>query len=186
MKTFETKRDFKEIITSELISTSGGILAGSILAFAINRVELIPGLFILLPGFLEMRGNISGSLSARLSSALFLGVIKPKVERNRILWGNILASTALVFIVSLALGSVAYFLDLIIFGVNDIGVILLILIAAFISNLFEIPITVYFTFWLFRHNYDPNDIMGPYVTTTGDITSIVSLLIGLVLVGSWL
>ena len=30
-------------------------------------------------------------------------------------------------------------------------------------------------FWLFRHGLDPDDIMGPYITTIGDIIMVGSL-----------
>lgn len=175
-------KDFDEILTAEMASITGGLLAGTLLALIINKIELIPALFIFLPGFLEMRGNISGSISARLSSALFLGVTKPKVRKNRILRGNVLASVLLVVVVSTMLGVVAYFANLAFFGVTDIRIIPIAFIAGLLSNLVEIPLTVLTTFWLFRHGHDPNNIMGPYVTTTGDITSIISVFIAIVIV----
>jgi cation transporter-like permease len=41
----------------------------------------------------------------------------------------------------------------------------------------EIPLTIYTTIWLFKHKFDPEDIMGPYVTTLGDIISILSIVL---------
>ncbi len=73
----EFNEKFKEILFSQIISIIGGLIAGTFLAVHTDQLLLVPGLFILLPGFLEMRGSISGTLSARLSSGLFLGVIKP-------------------------------------------------------------------------------------------------------------
>ena len=61
-------KDFFEISVSELISVTGGIIAGIFLLGLIDKLSLIPGLLILLPGFLEMHGNISGSLTGRLVS----------------------------------------------------------------------------------------------------------------------
>jgi mgtE-like transporter len=175
-------KDFDEIITAEMASITGGLVAGTLLAFVINKIELIPAIFIFLPGFLEMRGNISGSLSARLSSALFLGAAKPKVRKNRILRGNVLASILLVIAVSSILGLVAFAANIAFFGVYDYRIIAIAFIAGLLSNLIEIPLTVLTTFWLFRHGHDPNNIMGPYVTTTGDISSIISIFIAVVII----
>ena len=71
-------KDFKEIFSSELVSIIIGLFAGTLLVIYTKKILLIPGMFILLPAFLEMRGNLDGSLSSRLSSGLFLGVVKPK------------------------------------------------------------------------------------------------------------
>ena len=175
-------KDFDEILTAEMASVTGGLVAGTILAFVINKIELVPAIFIFLPGFLEMRGNISGSLAARLSSSLFLGAARPRVKKNRILKGNVAASVLLVVVVAAILGVVAFFANWIFFGVYDSRIIGIALIAALLSNLIEIPLTVLTTFWLFRHGYDPNNIMGPYVTTTGDISSIISIFIAVMII----
>lgn len=175
-------KDFDEIVTAEMASTTGGLVAGTMLAFITNQIELIPALLIFLPGFLEMRGNISGSLSARLSSALFLGAAKPKVRKNRILRGNLLAALLLVVAVSLVLGIVAFAANMAFFGIYDFSIIYIALIAGLLSNVVELPIAVFVTFWLFRHGHDPNNIMGPYVTTTGDISSVLAIFIAIVII----
>ena len=85
-------KDFKEILGSQVVSIIGGIIAGIFLASFQNKLILIPGILILIPGFLEMRGNISGSMAARLTSGIFLGLIKPKRMKAEVVKGNILAS----------------------------------------------------------------------------------------------
>ena len=52
-------KNFKEIFTAEFISVTGGLIAGSLLVFQVDKLLLLPGLFILIPGFLEMRGSIT-------------------------------------------------------------------------------------------------------------------------------
>jgi len=175
-------KDFDEILTAEMASTAGGLLAGTLLAFITNKIELIPALLIFLPGFLEMRGNISGSLSARLSSALFLGATKPKIRKNRILRGNVAAALFLVLLVSVILGMAAFFMNMVFFGIFDYRIIYIAFIAGMLSNVIELPLAVFTTFWLFRHGHDPNNIMGPYITTTGDISSVLSIFIAIVII----
>ena len=175
-------KDFDEILTAEMASTAGGLAAGTLLAFITNQIELIPALLIFLPGFLEMRGSISGSLAARLSSGLFLGAERPRMRKNRILRGNVAAALLLVVIVSLVLGAVAFLANAALFGIHDSRIIGIALVAGILSNLIEIPVTVLATFWLFRHGHDPNNIMGPYVTTTGDISSIISIFIAVLII----
>lgn len=175
-------KDFREIFTAEIISITGGLFAGSLLAFYVDEIILIPGLLILFPGFLEMRNAISGSMVARLGSALHMGTISPTVKKNRFAFENIVATSILSIVVSLVLASIAYLITYFIFGQSAPQLFLIALIAAPISNLFENVISLHTTFLLFRKGYDPDNIMGPYITTTGDIISISSLLLAVAVV----
>ena len=170
-------RNFKEILSSQVVSIIGGLIAGIFLAMYTDKLLLIPGMLILLPGFLEMRGNISGAFASRLSSGLFLRVIKPNKVHTRIIKGNFLDSFLLAIFVSLALGVVAFLFNYIALNVISIKIILIPFIAGIIANAIEIPLAFFATVYLFKKGHDPNNIMGPFVTSTGDITSIVSLLI---------
>jgi len=176
------RHDFREILASEMISVTGGLFAGFLLSFITNKLEMIPALLILLPGFLEMRGNISGSLSARLSSGLFVGAFRKEYNKETIVRGNVAAALILVIVLSIFMGCAAYYLSAEFFGIVNPNIIFVALIAGVLSALIEIPITIVLTFWLFKRGHDPNNIMGPYVTATADILSILSLLIGLMLI----
>jgi mgtE-like transporter len=175
-------KEFKDIFAAEIISMTGGLLAGTLLAIYIDKILLIPGLFILLPGFLEMRGNISGALAARLGTALDLRKMPAIISKNGDIKQNIFATFVEVLVVTLSLATVAYAITYFIFGTATLLIFLIAIIAALISNFIEITLTTYTTFWLFKKGHDPNDIMGPYVTTTGDIVSVASLLIAITIV----
>lgn len=174
--------NFKEVFSSQLVSILGGLIVGTILAVYTNKILLIPGMLILLPGFLEMRGNISGSLASRLSSGLFLGVIKKNKINTKIIRGNLIAAILLAIIVSLALGIVTFLFNYFIMNIFTLRIIFLPLIAGIIANIIEVPLTLFVTFYLFKKGHDPNNIMGPFVTSTGDVTSVVSLLVALIII----
>lgn len=175
-------KDFAEIMSSQFVAVTGGLLAGSLLAFFTNQLLLVPGLLVLIPGFLEMRGNITGSLSARLSSALHLGTLSPNARKNNFLRANILASWWLVVMVSLILGMVAYLAIFLFFKISEPRIIYIAFFAAIISNIFILPLTTRTTIWLFKKGYDPDDIMGPYNTTIGDVISVLSILIAIIII----
>jgi len=175
-------QDFFEILSAETVSMIGGLLVGTALAVYTNQFLLIPGMLVLLPGFFEMRGNISGSFAARLASGLYLGVIDPNKSRSRIIFENLVASFVLAIAVSLALGLIAFGFIWIIAQTLYYKIILLSLIAGILANAIEIPLTLYATFYLFRKGHDPNNIMGPFVSVTGDVISLSALLIAVVVV----
>jgi len=174
-------KDFFEIFISEMISITGGLIAGLFLLNIKNSLEFVPALLILLPGFLELQGNLLGSLAARLSVALHLRKMKPKFNHGKIFISNILATVFLAFFVSIILGIVAYFITKFIFRIAVINIIFIAITATALALVAEIPLTIIATLWTFKVGLDPDDIMGPYVTTAADIISVIAILIAIVL-----
>ncbi|MFH1056813.1 MAG: magnesium transporter [Candidatus Micrarchaeota archaeon] len=175
-------KNFKEISVAELLSVAGGLAAGTLIATNVDKILLYPGMLVLLPGFLEMRGNITGSFASRLSSGLFLKVLKPWDMRSKIVTGNIIAAAALGVVISLFLGFAAFFLSLLVFKQYAIKIIFVSLIAGVLTTAVEITLALYATFYLFGKGHDPNNIMGPVVTSTGDVSSVVFLFLALAIV----
>jgi mgtE-like transporter len=175
-------KGFKDILLSQVVSIIGGLLAGVLLAIYTDKLLLIPGMLITLPPFLDLRGNISGALSSRISSGLFLGVIKPTTMKTKIIRGNIYACFLLVTIISLFLGLLAFTFNNLVLHVYTPEIILLFLVAALIANVIEVPMTIFLTFYFFRRGHDPNNILGPVLASIGDLTSLIALLVALVIV----
>lgn len=176
MRRAEERRDFEEILSAEAVSLTGGVFAGSVLLLFSGALEQLPGLLILLPGFLELRGSVSGALSARLSSGLLLGALKPRWG-GRVLRGNVVAALSIAMIVAAALAALAFVLGGAVFGIADPRIFAVALLAVAVTSLIEVPVTVASTFWLFRRGHDPNNVMGPYVTMVGDVLSVASLMV---------
>ena len=170
---------FREMFSIEIVSMTGALLAGVVLAIYKQSFEILPALFILFPGFLEMRGSISGSLSARLTSGLFLHVIKPELKMSKPIIGNVIASLVLTLITSVVLGLVAYYATSYFMGVTNFAIVYIAVMAGLISSAIEIPVTIAATILIFKKGHDPDDIVGPYITTLGDITSVFSLLVAM-------
>lgn len=175
-------KNFKEILSTQIVSIAGGLIAGTILAAYTKQIFLIPGIFVILPGLLEMRNNLSGSFAARLSSGLFLGVVNPNKLNTKATRGNFMASFLLALVTSIALGLIAFLVNIIFFHTNTPIIILIPIITGLIANAIEIPMTLVLTFYFFKKGHDPNNIMGPFITSIGDIISIVSLLITLIII----
>lgn len=175
-------KGFKEIFSTQIVSVLGGLIAGTILAVYTDKILLIPGMMILLPGLLELRNSMGGSFASRLSAGLFLGFIKPTIKKTHLIKGNIYASVILAFIISLFLGLFAFLFNYFFLHIITPKIILIPLIAGTIANAVEVPITLGATFYLFRKGHDPNNIMGPFITSAGDIISIISIIIALVII----
>lgn len=175
-------KDFWEIFSTQTVSMIVGLVVGVILAVYMDKIMLVPGMLILIPGFLEMRGNISGSFASRLSSGLFLKIIDPKKKHTKLVRGNIFAALFLAVAVSFVLGVLAFAFSYFCFSIYSIKIIYISVLAGIITNFIGIPIALYTTFYFFRKGHDPNNIMGPFMTSTGDIISIVSLLLVMMII----
>lgn len=169
-------KNLREMLSAQLISMSIALVAGVALASATHQIELIPGLFVLLPGFLEMRGGISGSLSARLGSALHLGTLEKPYRESALLRDNILATAFLAVAVSTLLGLVAFVASHVLFQITNINLLLVSFIAGILSTVILTPLTLFVTFHSYENGVDPDNVVGPYITSGGDVISILSIL----------
>jgi len=170
-------KGFKEILSAQFFAIISGLIAGIVLAVYTDKIFLIPGMLIILPGFMAMRGSISGTFASRISSGLFLRVINPKETHSQLIKGNIRGSFMLGIIVSLVLGLIAFLFNYFIMGSLTPLIILIPFLAGILSNFILTPLTLFATIYIFKKGHDPNNIIGPFIMTVGDVTSIVSLLL---------
>lgn len=174
--------DFDDIFFSQFTSLLGGIVAGAILATHKGNIFEIPGMLILIPGLLEVRGSICGSFASRLSSGLFLGIIDPKKILSKIVNGNFLATIIQAASASAAVGLVAFLVNFLILGSFNPGLILIALITGIVANLIQVPITLLLSLFYFKKGHDPNNFIGPLITSMGDVVSMVALVLTIQLI----
>jgi mgtE-like transporter len=150
----------------------GGIVAGSTLGVMIDILQNIPGLIVVIPAIIALRGNISTALGSRLGSAYHLGVIDADNLWNEELKQNIIGSLVLSFLVSIIIGVLAYVTSLLL-GVqpDPVKLITIVLLAGVVSAIILMLLTVVIIFLVFKRGYDPDNITGPTLTTFGDIVT---------------
>ncbi|MEM3184263.1 MAG: magnesium transporter [Candidatus Hadarchaeales archaeon] len=172
-----TKRIVKESLFALLISATVSALAGFFLQIEVEKILALPFLLALIPPINDMGGNIGSILGARLSSALHLGLIEPKLKRQKVLSENLIEATAsglfsflFVSIVLIFLGSVRGFSDPFRFSATFIltGVILVPLIV--LSSMMVTVIS-------YVKGLDPDNIVGPLITSIGDVLGVLTLLL---------
>lgn len=172
-----TRRIVKESLFALLVSATISVLAGFFLQIEVENMLALPFLLALIPPINDMGGNIGSMLGARLSSALHLGLIEPKLKRQRVLSENLLETTAsgffsfiFVAVVLILWGSVRGVFDPLRFSATFIlvGVILVPLII-FSSTVITIVSYV--------KGLDPDNIVGPLITSIGDVLGVLTLLL---------
>jgi len=182
------KEMFKQSLPLLLLCGIGGMFTGNILIFMSYLFETIPGLIIIVPGVIALRGNISTAFGSRLGSAYHLGVISRENMWNDELKQNIIGSIVLSILVSAILGLIAYITSIYIFKVYPSPIILIgsVLLAGIISGFILTFLTVGIIYLVFKRGYDPDNITGPALSTVGDIITMLSLFFSAGLMGAFL
>ncbi|MCS7139288.1 MAG: magnesium transporter [Candidatus Nezhaarchaeota archaeon] len=178
------KSTIRQGFMAQVVSLTLGTLAGIGLAFMRGSLEELPGMLIMVPAFLEMRGNIGGTLASRLGTALHMGIMEPRLKLSQDLIQNIVGTFILNIIMSLFIGILAHFMCLI-FSFKSAGLLaltLIALIAGMISNIIITAVTIIATIKIYQRGLDPDIVMGTFITTLGDVVSIPCLFLSALIV----
>ena len=175
----EHKSTIKESLIALLICAVGDLCAGVILGKMTFFLEAFPGLLVIIPGAIGMRGNIFGSFASRLSTNLHIGIITPKFEFSEQLNYNIFSSFVLTLVLSLFLAIIAKVLCILLHqpSMDLIDFILISVIAGIVSNLIMLPITMIVSFKSFKHGWDPDNITSPIIAAFGDLFTLPAIIV---------
>ncbi|HII93959.1 MAG TPA: divalent cation transporter [Methanosarcina sp.] len=174
----------REALPFELIATVGGVAAGIILSGMTDELGIIPGLLVIYPGVLGLRGNISSTLGSRLGSAIHLGLITDLDRHNPELMNNISGSLILSVITAFILGILGHYVTLAL-GFESAGVFkltLICVISAFTSGVILSFVAALLAVGMFRFGFDPDNVVTPSIATIGDIVSMLMLFLSAKLV----
>jgi len=164
----------REALPFEIICMLGGVLAGIILFGMVEEIASIPGLLVIVPAVMAMRGNISCALGSRLGSAIHMGLIT-KIERNPELTNNIMASLSLSFILAVILGFLGHYVT-VFMGLQSAGPFIIVSITVMsgvISGIILAGVAVLLATMAFRFGLDPDNIITPAIGTIGDIVTML-------------
>jgi mgtE-like transporter len=149
----------------------GSIVAGRTLGEMLGILNDIPGLIVVIPAIIALRGNISTTFGSRLGSAYHLGLINSKNMWNDELKQNIIGSLILSFLISSIVGILAYVTTILFFNLNPnpFKIIIIVILAGILSSIILTTLTVFIIYIVFKRGYDPDNITGPALATFGDI-----------------
>ncbi len=167
-----------------LISAAASSIAGIFLGSVHEVLKLIPGLMVLMPSIIDMRGNIAGVLASRLSSSMHLGEFTIDFQEGCVLGDNIRASFVVTVLIAFVLGIFAYIASrlsgLPVVGITDL--VLISVISGIISGLLVMGITLIIALASYHYGLDLDMIAAPTVTTSGDIVTLPILVLSAIFV----
>ena len=169
-----------------LVSSGGDLFAGLTLGAITHTLEALPGLLVLIPAAIGMRGNIFGALGSRLGTAIHTGTFSLSRRTDTVVGQNVLASIALTFSISFALAVLAKTIA-VAFGVaGTISVVdfaVISVVGGAISSVVVLAITLGVAALSVRRDWDMDNVAAPLVTAAGDMVTLPSLFVATYLVG---
>jgi mgtE-like transporter len=173
-------RAYREGLPALAASVFGGLLAGLVLGGMRGDLRAVPGLLVLIPALLATRGNVYGSLGARIATGLHQGLVEPRVEwGDERLRGAVAAAIGNGLLASAFAATVA-FLVLTLLSRNPAPLSTLLgiaLVAGLLSGAALSSVVVVLVFAGYRRGRDPDTLVGPIVTTAGDVFGLAFLVL---------
>ncbi len=179
MRYLDVREIFEESVPVLTLTAAISIFSG----FFLNRNEevlrFLPGMLIIIPSFIAINGNIASVMTSRLSSALHMGLIKPNFRRTKLLMRNFYSMVIISLIAFPVLGLIAGALNVLFGGSAESFMIfpLVTFSAGMTTALILIFVSMLFSYLTYRKGLDPDNVVIPMLTTTGDLVGISVLLI---------
>ncbi|MBI4730432.1 MAG: magnesium transporter [Acidobacteria bacterium] len=159
------------------ISSAGDLLAGLALGAMTHRLELLPGLFILVPAAIGMRGNIFGAVGSRLGTSIHAGLFSVTRRRSGVLYQNAYASLLLSVAISAFLAVAARIVSAA-SGLPSISVwdfLAISILGGALSSAVVLALTVALALVGHRRHWDLDAVAAPVVTFIGDTVTLPAL-----------
>ena len=87
--------DARQGLVALALNSSTSLVAGAVLGSLTATFERRPGLLVLVPAAIGLRGNVFGSLGNRVSTSIHAGELQLRLRRTTVLGQNVLAAGAL-------------------------------------------------------------------------------------------
>ena len=176
----------RQSLVALLFNSATSFVAGAVLGSITGTFEALPGLLVMVPAAIGLRGNIFGTLGNRLSTSIHTGTFRLSAKRETVLGQNVMASIALTFALSLILAVVAQVISVGLGVENAIGVLDLALVSVaggLLASVVVLGATILLSIGAVRRGWDMDNLVAPTVSTLGDVITIPALFLATKLLG---
>jgi mgtE-like transporter len=175
----------RQSLVSLTLNSSTSLVAGAVLGSITDTFERLPGLLVLVPAAIGLRGNVFSALGNRLSTAIHLGNFRLSVRRQTLMGQNVAASMVLTLFLSLLLAIVAKVVAVALGVMHTISVLDLALISILggaLASVVVLVATILLAAGSVRFGWDLDNLTAPLVSTLGDVLTLPALWLASLLV----
>ena len=178
------RRTLRQGLVALVLSTVAGFVAGLTLSGLGDTLQALPGLFILIPAAVGMRGTIFGAIGARLGTTNAAGTFEVSFRKQGVLYQNVYVAVVTTFGSSLWLAVLAK-IAASAFGQPSISLWSLVTISVIggaLGSVFILMVTVGLSILSYRRGWDLDSVSTPMVTALGDMATLPTLYLATFLV----
>ncbi len=178
--------DARQGLVALVLNSSTSLVAGAVLGSLTTTFERRPGLLVLVPAAIGLRGNVFGSLGNRVSTSIHAGELQLRLRRSTALGQNVLAASALTLGMSVVLVVVAVGVSIGLGLGHTIGLADLAVVSVGGGTLASLPVlaaTLGLAAGAVRFGWDLDNVTAPLVSTLGDVLTLPALWLATGLLG---
>ncbi|MEA2842990.1 MAG: mgtE-like transporter [Actinomycetota bacterium] len=176
----------RQSMVALVLNSATSLAAGAVLGSITGTFERLPGLLVLVPAAIGLRGNVFSALGNRLSTAIHVGTFRLSLRPQTVMGQNVAASLVLTLSLSLALAVVAKVVAVALGVMDTISVFDLALISVLgglLASVVVLVATVALAAGSVRFGWDLDNVTAPLVSTLGDVLTLPALWAASLLVG---
>jgi mgtE-like transporter len=167
------------------LSTLAGFVAGLVLGSITGTLQELPGLLVLIPASVGMRGTIFGAMGARLGTGVAIGMFEPTLQRGSLLNRNVIVAILSSLLSSFYLAAIATLVASA-FGHGPVisfwALVTISVLGGILASGIALLVTVGISVLSFRKGWDLDAVSTPMVTAIGDMVTLPCLFLASLLV----
>ena len=180
------QRAYRDSFVALVLSAVTSLVAGVTLATTTDTLEELPGLLLLVPAALAVKGNVFGALGSRLGTSIHAGTFRLSPRRDSAVGQNIAAAMLLSLVISVVIAVMAKGVA-IVFAVSPTmslaDFIVVSTLGGLLASVFMLAITLLLAGGSGRYGWDLDNVVSPLVTAASDLMSLPALILAARLAG---
>lgn len=176
----------RQTLVAQSFNSSTSFVAGTVLVSITDTFRQYPGLLILVPAAIGLRGNIFGAFGNRISTTIHAGTFRLSARRDTVLGQNIFATMVLTVGASLLLALVAKGLAVATGAQDSIAALDLTtisIVGGVLGSIVVLGLTLGVTAGAVRYGWDLDNVSAPLVGVLGDVLTLPALYLATYLIG---
>lgn len=169
-----------------ITNSTTSVVAGITLSSMTDAFHSVPGLLVIVPAAIGLRGNVFGALGSRLSTSIHTGDFKLTFRSGSVLGDNLVAATLVTILGSVAVAIIGV-AAAVVLGLGEsldpMRILVVSVVGGVVASSVVIVITVVLAERSVRYGWDLDNIAGPVVSTFGDVITLPSLWLAAALTG---
>jgi mgtE-like transporter len=169
-----------------LISSGGDLVAGITLGSITGTLKTLPGLLVLVPAAIGMRGNVFGALGSRFGTQIHAGTFRLS-SRVASPFGQNVAGAILSSLSTAAVLAVLAKVMSEMFGLGKtitvVDFMVISVVGAILASVVVLALTIAVSAFCANRSLDLDNVAAPIVTAAGDMVTLPSLFLATYLVG---